>query len=408
MPTEMPSEPTTAEGQTTATDCAVLLQRITPLALEYESNLKKRDVDIGFNLFELISDHYYRETFHSDILNSILDPSAKHQGGNIYLELFLKFIRSLNAKINLPDYSKAEVVKEEDRIDILIKGQVDAKGLKHAIIIENKINNACDQPEQLPTYLNKVLRNGYICDAIIYLRLNGDTPPDMATYKTDDDRNKVNDRLKVICAYDDSGNNLLKGWIEPCEKASKQLNNLDAPHILRQYGKIIEKLGGNTMNKPIMEKFYNIIREGKGENLKTALSLKAMVDDLILFRVERIIDKFKDVGLTPFKHIGNCGNYDAYFDGLLWKDANLGLDIGVEPKSYSFVFWDKNDPEGAKGRAKTILEKMECLPEYNFNGKFTRKTGFEFPSQEDDLIQHITVFKKNLDEAIKSESNQDP
>jgi hypothetical protein len=48
---------------------------LSALARKYEANLKKRDVDIEFNLFELISDNYYRETLHSDILKAFLDPN---------------------------------------------------------------------------------------------------------------------------------------------------------------------------------------------------------------------------------------------------------------------------------------------------------------------------------------------
>src|ERR1017187_4764042 len=100
------------------------------------------------------------------------------------------------------------------------------------------------------------------------------------------------------------------------------------------------------MNKPIMEKFYNIMVQG--ENLKTALSLKSMVDDLVVYRVERIIDTFKN-NLAPFEKLDNYHDYDVAFMNLFWNDAHLGLDIGVEPESYSFQFWDKNDREGAKG-----------------------------------------------------------
>jgi hypothetical protein len=146
------------------------------------------------------------------------------------------------------------------------------------------------------------------------------------------------------------------------------------------------------MNKPIMEKFYEIMV--KGENLKTALSLKAMVDDLILYRVERIIDTFKS-DLHPFQRIQNYHNDDAYFTGLLWEDAHLGIDIWVEAESYSFQFWERPDSKVANGQAKAMLQKMGCLNEYHFSeGKFTKK--FAFPSQEEDLIQHIRGFKEKL------------
>ena len=151
------------------------------------------------------------------------------------------------------------------------------------------------------------------------------------------------------------------------------------------------------MNKPIMEEFYKVICEGN--NLKTALSLKAMLDDLVQFRVEKIITTFKS-DLTPFGKIGNYNNYDAYFTGLFWKEAHLGLDVWVLPESYALTFWDRNDDLGKKGYARTVIEKMGCLDEFKFDGKFTKKVEFAFPSQEAKLIDYISGFKRKLSEAI--------
>jgi hypothetical protein len=402
----MSSYPTNAEDQTTPADFADLLKCIKPLAEKYEVNLKKRDVDIGFNLFELISDHYYRETFHSDILNALLNPEGKHGEKDKFLQLFLNYLRSqYGATIDPSLYSDAKVAKEEGRIDVLIKG------CEHAIIIENKVNDASDMEKQLPRYLKKVTDKHYICDAIIYLRLNGDAGPDMKSW--DDDQHLKDEVLKkliVICAHDGSEDgtekDLLKGWILKCENISKE--NSDAHHVLRQYGKIIEKLGRKNMSNLTMKEFYKTIIDG--EHLKTALTLKVMVDGLILYRAERIFDKFK-TDQTPFTKIAVAGNNDTYFEGCIWNGANFGLDIGVEPESYFFQFWDKEDRPGANGKAKAMLNKMGCLNNYDplpppNEGVFCKS--FIFPSEEESLITHIMDFKKNLSahfQAIESRSS---
>ncbi|HXP59786.1 MAG TPA: hypothetical protein VN829_04795, partial [Dongiaceae bacterium] len=140
-----------------------------------------------------------------------------------------------------------------------------------------------------------------------------------------------------------------------------------------------------------------------GENFKTALSLKSMLDDLILHRVERIIDSFKG-DLTPFQNIGNYKDYDVYFMNPSGKGAHFGLDIWVEPESYSFEFWDRKDPEAAKGQAEAMLKRIGCLEQYTPKGRGFHKD-FAFPSQEGDLIKHISTFKRKLDKAIKSASH---
>lgn len=68
-----------------------LLERLAPLIKENADKQENR-METGFNLFYLISDHYYRETFHSDIIAALLSPKEKHGGGNLYLDLFLDMI----------------------------------------------------------------------------------------------------------------------------------------------------------------------------------------------------------------------------------------------------------------------------------------------------------------------------
>ena len=48
-----------------------LMIRLAPIIKENEEKQAKR-METGFNLFYLISDHYYRETFHSDIIAALL------------------------------------------------------------------------------------------------------------------------------------------------------------------------------------------------------------------------------------------------------------------------------------------------------------------------------------------------
>lgn len=66
-----------------------------------------------------------------------------------YEEFFNNFLELINIK-DKKEYSNAEITNEEARIDILIKSE------NKAIIVENKINWAPDQNEQLAKYYKKV------------------------------------------------------------------------------------------------------------------------------------------------------------------------------------------------------------------------------------------------------------
>ena len=77
----------------------------------YREYIKKNNFEENypFNIFELISDIYYRENFHSDIIAQLFK-------NEIILKNFLKFIGA-----NESAYKNAEVEREESKIDILIK-----------------------------------------------------------------------------------------------------------------------------------------------------------------------------------------------------------------------------------------------------------------------------------------------
>ena len=53
---------------------------------------ERKDTSLGFNAFALVSDTYYRENFHSDIIRAILDPHSGHGEGALFLRKFVDFI----------------------------------------------------------------------------------------------------------------------------------------------------------------------------------------------------------------------------------------------------------------------------------------------------------------------------
>ena len=122
---------------------------------KYRDYIKKNtfNEDYPFNIFELISDTYYKENFHSDIIAKLLEHET-------VLKHFLDFIYVDASKYLNNDYS---VVREENNIDILIKTDT------NCIIIENKLRWAKDMKEQLSRYYNDCLKNNLEPDKVIYL-----------------------------------------------------------------------------------------------------------------------------------------------------------------------------------------------------------------------------------------------
>ena len=360
--------------------------KLSSLAEQYEACLKRRDVDIGFNLFEIISDFYYRENLHSDILKALLDPMGKHQAANGFLHLFLEYLQSLGVPVNISDYENAQVVREEGRIDILIKDE----GTKKAIIIENKINGAGDRERQIPRYLQHVIDNGYMCDAVIYVRLNSFAFPDMTGW-TKDEQERVKMLLWVVCAYNVTENDLLNGWILKCVNHARDSAKHDALHVLQQYGNLIKKLGINIMNIPIMEKFHKIMTEG--DNLRNSMSLRAMMNELVAFRAARIVREFES-RCEPFKP-WVYDNISAIFSS--WENCKgVTLDIGCQEEKYVMQFWDREFETHGTQRivnvmaSSTMKDKFTLINGHSRDGYFERT--YRFPEDEHALYADLETF----------------
>ena len=111
---------------------------------KYYDVLNKRDNKLEFNLFDVITDKWKKEKLHSELLKFFL---------NNYEDFFYNFLDLIGIE-NKDDYSNAEIPEyEKNYIDISIIGN------KKIIIIENKINWAKDQQEQLANYYKKYAEN---------------------------------------------------------------------------------------------------------------------------------------------------------------------------------------------------------------------------------------------------------
>lgn len=182
----------------------------------------------NFNIFKIISDYYYRENFHGDIIEAFLSPEGKHGEGCTFLE---KFIEMIELPENIREvYKEAQLSREmhisgNRRIDFVIKNKED----NQCIIIENKLHDAIDQDNQLPAYVNALEENGKKVDAVIYIPLSVDKTPNETTWKND-----VSGLVKRIPAEQ-----LLEKWVKPCINAAKKSNSKE---ILSQYAKLLISL----------------------------------------------------------------------------------------------------------------------------------------------------------------------
>jgi len=112
---------------------------------------------------------------------------------------------------------------------------------------------------------------------------------------TSQERAEIEIEVKIYVTGNDTGEwtcSLL--WIHKCENISP---NPDTQSIL----KITSAYKNSEEN--VMNKTPHVLFDDGKRDLKTAQSLKAMLEELVLYRADRILDHFKKEGILPRRFI---------------------------------------------------------------------------------------------------------
>ena len=319
---------------------------------EYDARRAKK-TDIGFNVFKLITDYYYRENFHRDIIFEFLNPKETHNQGDIYLKLFLDMLNINHSIFRHAVVEKEFTIDERRRIDTLITDDLSKK----AIIIENKMNNAGDMYRQLPDYYNYIQNKGYDVICIVYLPLLHNKVPDKSGWKIEE-INAINNCLKIIPAFSSKGViNLCDNWLYPSINLTK---NADCKSVLNQYIKLVKHLNNKSMDYVILEKFYENLKIG--DNKKTAESIRNMLNDLPEYMASRIQTKYMS-NFFPFSKIWIYAVKDAVFEGFILNEPNryYKLDVWCNENGYDMYFWN---PKNEKEDVKNIFSEVTALKDF--------------------------------------------
>lgn len=325
----------------------------------------------GFNLIELISDYYYRENFYSDIFAALLNPKSSHLENDLFLVLFLDLLNRIKAgeKIDKTNYINSIVVREEKRIDILIKGG------RHAVIIENKINDAVDQPGQLVRYYNSMVQDGYEVDAIVYLTKDGNKTPSMEGW-TDVDNSIIRSKLVNIAAYDILNlNDLVKGWLFPCQLYAK---NMDAICVLRSLIDIITKNGEIMYEFKNFESLYrDLLVETTFEDV---LKLTEFVSTQLAYQVSYEIIKHFEEDPLPFGSIHRAEN-TAVFTNWYFENVHVIMQCSFyfnkqKTERFDVRIFAQNKNQNQSLLPKSIIDKIPDFVENNGLGYYRY---YEFP-----------------------------
>lgn len=294
----------------------------------------QKDCDVSFNIFTMISDKYYLENMHTDIIKCFLDPKEGHYEGDKFLFLFIDMINAIGKEginINKDLYVNAEVKSqypvnykgERGIIDILISGD------KHCIIFENKINNASDTYNQLPKYYGYCSQE-HTVDAIVYLPLNDYKTPDKGTWN-DKLAKETEEKLIVLSAFKYNKINFIDNWIVPC---SNNTNNIHCISILRQYSNLVKSLKKETMG----ESLISLLLE-RNINITSFLDITDGIRQAMLTNLLEELNKEKDTKSFEFVCKDNCIYY-TYENTTPYK---VHIDFYIVKNQYYLRIFEESD-----------------------------------------------------------------
>jgi hypothetical protein len=340
------------------------------------------------NLFSSIF-KYRLENFHSQMLKNILNPDTKEIGNRIYLELFIDCLKEIKPEIEVHKFSENITVEcEVGRIDIFICDE------KYGIIIENKINLAPDQPNQLARYLRYAKQNNKEVMAIVYIPLYNNHIPPIDEYDEEFKEyvEEINQKLVILPALDikKSTNDIAHGFLEKCINVVH--NTEKQTFILTQYSKLLKTLQGEQ--EMTIDVDMDLLKELYKD--KKSIVIAENITDIWDNRDRLLGGLLKE---TIWNRLVNELGFqvDREDENGLYKEVgeNIFICFCSDPSDnlYYFGFWSNGN---IKGKLKDSL--TEILNEDTFSGYFSEIIDWDDPKKW--LIKqfYISEYKEPLKE----------
>ena len=333
----------------------ILHQKFENIDKEIERIERERQNN-GFNLFTISSYNSYLENFHSDVIALLLSPKERHLQKERFFKLFLYFLKEkYGIIIDESNYQNYEVLREKGRIDIWIKDKISRK----CIIIENKINDAVDMPNQIERYYDYALEKGYLVDSIVYLTLNGKkNAPKVG-------REEIDSRVIDVTAFSQDEKNLCNGWLFNCYIEAKERKDDDSSTFIYQYIKLIKHMSLIVMDNELKKDFYEVVSDE--QNREKARVLVTLLNELETYRMDLFMEKIGKE-YAPFTKIYRYKPYHQLFEGYEEKGIVYKLDVHFYENESCLDFWCPNEEDKCTQFISDRLSRIQLLEEFTIGG----------------------------------------
>jgi hypothetical protein len=364
-----------------------LLTELKPIA---GFSKERNESQLGFNVFQLISNTYYQENFHSYILYHLLSPEY-HDDGRVFLELFLDCLNKASTlNIDKNEYKNPVVEREQGRIDVRIRDY----NSKKTIIIENKINDAIDMYLQIPRYYEAETKAGYTVDAIVYLTLIKSKMVSKMDW-SEKHITAIDPKIIYLPAVSSRHPNLCDHWIEKCLLETR---NKDVSSTLRQYKNLLNHLSLFQMDMQNLEKLYNAL--DTKEKYDTAKYISNMLQELNQFRASHILEKFAPLAAEVFQH-NSMFKDDKVFRAKFEKSNYIKFDFWIDilcldNETKIFVVETYKYYEAGNDRVKLLLENISLLEEFEKESESSYYKTFHYPDDEPKLMEFLNYLLNQL------------
>ncbi|MCT4614187.1 MAG: PD-(D/E)XK nuclease family protein [Marinifilaceae bacterium] len=318
----------------------------------------KTDEKFAYSLiFPFYSKVREKELSHSEVLSTFLNPYENHEHKNQFLRIFFE---EIGLKKDFDSLTEVEIyteygtkVKDNSNsrpIDIFISYKIGSK--KHGIIIENKLNNAVDQLNQINDYYDGIIKAGYICSKIVYMHIN----PSKKVNSTD----TREDVLNFCYNYD-------------ITKLISSLASLEHYSYVKEYIKLLEKISYSFMNTINSTEIQNKLSQ---EEILKLIKVSNLInsDSWHEAKHNRILEK---LSLNDLKH-----SFKRNYSQFYLKDYKFWIEVWYSSMGYKIWLCSYNDK----------LEEVQCKKWGKEKGYFyfeLENNIFEFPSDENKMITEI-------------------
>lgn len=317
---------------------------------EFNSSYEQEEKKLPYHI-NLIDELRANENAHSRILEKLLkqyDPITKRYE---ILESFIKYI--IESHRDKEEFSRIIITdpiitQEEKRIDLWIRDNG-----KYAIVLENKVGWAKDQPRQLERYIDHTKQYGFKENSIyvLYLSPTYEKEPEKQTWGKYDEHDIRKKRFLNLSFKDD-----ILSWLKEYVYPNIRLKDKYLSSAIEQY---IDHLEGifslRTMNEEMNMVLQRLVKENLGiDNLEpeeafNVISKRKQEIETILGEVQKGIQKEIDkkyfLGILEMLKMLNLDVVDTIDTYDCYESRAAGVNISNE-----LVVWIGKDDGIGEGR----------------------------------------------------------